>query len=187
MTIKIVAIGGTVNPNSSTEQALVFTANVARDMGCEISVFGGEYLMALPHYGGPDSDLDRGKEMAEAVRAAHGVILASPGYHGSISGLVKNGLDYLELLSKDDRVYLDGRAVGMIATAFGHQAAMSSLQSLRTITHALRGWPTPMGAAIKTSHGLFTPDGGCSDEIIAAQLTLVGQQVAEGARKLSKL
>jgi FMN reductase len=41
--------------------------------------------------------------------------------------------------------------VGLIATAAGWQAAVSTLQALRTITHALRGWPTPMGLAINTA------------------------------------
>ena len=41
--------------------------------------------------------------------------------------------------------------MGLIATAAGWQAAVSTLQALRTITHALRGWPTPMGLAINTA------------------------------------
>ena len=41
--------------------------------------------------------------------------------------------------------------MGLIATAAGWQAAVSTLQALRTITHSLRGWPTPMGLAINTA------------------------------------
>jgi len=61
---------------------------------------------------------------------------------------------------------------------------MSSLLSLRTIVHALRGWPTPFGAAVRTASGLFDQDGSCSDPAIAEQLALVGQQVALGAKRL---
>ncbi len=88
--------------------------------------------------------------MVEAVREADGIIIAAPGYHGTISGRVPDARDYLEDLSKDDRPYLDGRAVGLIATAFGDQASMSTMQTLRSIVHALRGWPTPMGATVRT-------------------------------------
>ena len=57
------------------------------------------------------------------------VVIASPGYHGTVSGLVKNSLDYLEVLREDDRPYLDGRAVGVIAVASSggrgvHQTAL---------------------------------------------------------------
>ena len=116
------------------------------------------------------------EDAREAVRQADGLIISAPGYHGSISGLVKNALDYLEDLAKDERPYLDGRAVGLIATAYGDQATMSTMQTLRSIVHALRGWPTPMGATIRTYPGLFSPDGECLDDRARMQLDMVGQQ-----------
>ena len=181
MTIRIVAIGGTVNPASSTEQALRLAAASAGAEGAEISVFGGSYLAGLPHYGGAVHTKADGAELVEAVRRADGILIAAPGYHGTVSGLVKNALDYLEDLSRDQRPYLDGRAVGLIATAFGDQATMSTLITMRAIVHALRGWPTPMGATIRTYRGLFSPDGECLDDRSRMQLELVGQQVRRGA------
>lgn len=181
----IVALGGTVNPGSSTEQALRLAASIAAEDGAQVTVFGGEYLTALPHYLGPDHSASRGAEMVEAVRRADGLLIAAPGYHGTISGVVKNALDYLEDLSRDQRPYLDGRAVGLIATAFGDQASMSTLLTMRAITHALRGWPTPMGATIRTYRGLFSPDGECLDERARGQLELVGRQVVLGARSFA--
>ena len=185
MTIRIVAIGGTVRPGSSTEQALRLAAAAASQDGgqggAELSVFGGEYLALLPHYRGADHTLADGAELVEAVRRADGLLIAAPGYHGTISGLVKNALDYLEELARDERPYLDGRAVGLIATAYGDQATVSTLLTLRSIVHALRGWPTPMGATIRTHDGLFAPDGTCLDDRAALQLELVGQQVRRGA------
>lgn len=181
----IVALGGTVNPGSSTEQALRLAASIAASDGSDVQVFGGDYLTALPHYLGPDHDAACGAEMVEAVRKADGLLIAAPGYHGTISGLVKNALDYLEDLSRDERPYLDGRAVGLIATAFGDQASMSTLLTMRAITHALRGWPTPMGATIRTYRGLFSPDGECLDERARGQLELVGKQVVLGARSFA--
>ena len=67
----------------------------------------------------------------EAIRAADGVIIASPRNHGSISGLVKNAIDYVEGTAKDQRVYLDGVPVGLFATAYGWQATGSTLAALR--------------------------------------------------------
>jgi FMN reductase len=53
--------------------------------------------------------------------------------------------------------------------------------TLRSIVHALRGWPTPLGATINSSGGVFK-DGVCTDAGAAKQLELVGQQVVEFAR-----
>ena len=185
MSPKIVAIGGTINPGSSTEMALRTALDVAESQGAEVKLFGGEYLAALPHYRSKAHRAADGAEMVEAVRAADGIIIAAPGYHGTISGLVKNALDYLEDLSKDDRPYLDGRAVGLIATAFGDQASMSTMQTLRSIVHALRGWPTPMGATVRTYPDLFSPDGEGLDDRVSMQLDIVGKQVVQGARSFA--
>ncbi|MFA9199773.1 MAG: NADPH-dependent FMN reductase, partial [Cypionkella sp.] len=128
---RIVGIGGTVHPGSSTEQALRLATAAAEAAGAEVTVFGGDYLRALPHYRGEGYGIEDGAAFVEAVRQADGVIVSAPGYHGSISGLVKNALDYLEDLAKDPRPYLDGRAVGLIAIGGGDQATMSTLQTLR--------------------------------------------------------
>ena len=156
------AIGGTVRPGSSTELALETAAAAARAEGVEVVTYDGAYLAALPHYRGPDWKESDGQEMIEAVRKADGVIIASPGYHGTVSGMVKNAIDYIEELANDRRPYLQGRPVGLIVTAFGHQAANSGMTTLRTIAHSLRGWPTPFGAALAISRDDFQ-QGACLD------------------------
>lgn len=108
-------------------------------------------------------------------------MLASPGYHGTISGLVKNAIDYLEETAADARPYLDGLPVGLFVTAFGWQATGSTLMAMRSIVHALRGWPTPMGAAIKSERGMFV-QGECRDSSVIAQIDRVADQVVSMAR-----
>jgi FMN reductase len=44
----------------------------------------------------------KAKHVISLLRRAHGLIVASPGYHGSISGLIKNALDYTENMSGDE-------------------------------------------------------------------------------------
>jgi FMN reductase len=178
----IVGIGGTAAPDSSTQTALVLALSAAERAGVQTKLFGSETLAALPHYLTPASrSSGQARELLEYVRKADGFIIASPGYHGSISGIVKNAIDYLEETAQDRRAYLDGLPVGLIATAYGWQAAGSTLATLRSIVHALRGWPTPLGAAINCSGGIFR-GGQCSDPRALAQLELVGQQVCEFAR-----
>lgn len=187
MTPRIVAIGGTVSPGSATELALMVAIASAEAEGAAVTLFDGSYLAALPHYRGPGHTLQDGGEMVAAVREADGLLIAAPGYHGTVSGLVKNALDYLEDLAKDGRPYLDGRAVGLIATAYGDQATVNTMQTLRTIVHALRGWPTPMGATIRVGADLFAPGGDRLEDRSRTQLELVGRQVVGGARSLASL
>jgi FMN reductase len=176
----IVGIGGTTRPGSATEQALAIALASAEQQGARTRLLGCAALEHLPHYRPGNALCAAGTELVEAVRSADGIILASPGYHGSISGLVKNAIDYIEETARDARVYLDGVPVGLIATAYGWQATGSTLTTLRAIVHALRGWPTPMGAGINTSGGIFT-GGECNDAAARTQLQLVGRQVVQFA------
>lgn len=134
--------------------------------------------MYVPEQPGRTSAAQR---LVSQLARADGVLIASPSYHGGLSGLVKNALDYAEDLRDDVRPYLDGRAVGCIACAHGWQATTTTLVSLRSVVHALRGWPTPLGVAINTSAPLLNLDGTVADEAAFAQLQLVGRQVAEFA------
>lgn len=176
----IVGIGGTTMADSSTEQALRIALAAAEGDGARVRLFDGAFMARLPHYArGPLTG--EAAALVAAVREAHGLIIASPGYHGSISGLVKNAIDYIEETARDVRVYLDGLPVGLIVTAYGWQATGSTLATLRSIVHSLRGWPTPLGATIKAAGGMFN-GGACADPAAAAQLDLVGRQVVEFAR-----
>jgi FMN reductase len=185
----VVGLGGTSTPGSSTEKSLKIALNAAESEGADVQMFGSEALASLPHYLTSNAaDTPRAVLLLRAIRAADGVIIASPGYHGTVSGLLKNAIDYLEETVKDDRPYLEGVPVGLIATAYGWQATGSTLVTLRTITHALRGWPTPFGAAINSSGGIFV-NGECIDSKITHSLETVGRQVVEFARmkKMARL
>jgi FMN reductase len=178
----IVGIGGTLRPGSSTERAVAACLAAAAKAGARTAMVKGIDLV-LPHYNPDDlSRTEQAKNFVELIRQCDGLIVGSPGYHGSISGLIKNALDYIEDLRSDERVYLDGRAVGCIATGAGWQSIGSTLTALRSVIHALRGWPTPLAAGINTSTKVFESDGRCLDQNIDQQLGTVGQQVVAFAR-----
>jgi FMN reductase len=147
----IVALGGTLRAESTTGRLLASALAMAEARGARTTLLTGDAI-AFPHYEPGNAEGNPAiAQYLEALRSADAVIVGSPGYHGTLSGLVKTALDYVELLRGDERVYFDGLPVGLIATAAGWQAAVSTLQALRTITHSLRGWPTPMGLAINTA------------------------------------
>src|SRR5688500_18356016 len=181
MTVTVVGIGGSLRPNSQSERAMRIALEGAVDAGAKVVEVSRPDLV-LPFYDPAIPDrTENAHRLVEALRGADGVVLVSPGYHGTVSGLVKNALDYIEDRRGDARPYLDGRAVGCVATAQGWQASVTTLTALRSIVHALRGWPTPLGAAVNSAHVLFGPDGDCSDEQVATSLRTIGLQVVEFA------
>jgi len=176
----IVGIGGTQRPNSSSELAARYALAIAAQAGARVQMFDGPSL-SLPLYNPSDVSRDvRAVALVEALREADGIILAAPAYHGGISGLIKNALDYTEDMKGDDRVYFDDRAVGTIACAGGWQAAGATLASLRSVVHSLRGWNTPLGVMINTSVKVF--DGGaCLDADVERNLAIMARQVVSFA------
>jgi len=180
--VRILALGGSTRPGSSSEKALRIAAQAAEEAGASVTMITGRDLM-LPIYD-TESEAREPKAVAlvEAVRSADGLLISSPGYHGGISGMMKNALDYIEDLRQDDPAYLHGRAVGCIAVAYGWQATVSTLHQLRQVTHALRGWPTPLGGTVNASVTAFADDGTINDAATQDQLRTIGLQVVEFAR-----
>ncbi|MFJ9130302.1 NADPH-dependent FMN reductase [Streptomyces sp. NPDC102340] len=175
----IVGIGGTTRPGSSSELAVRTALLAAERRGARTEHFGGDFLASLPHYAPENPDRTPAQHhLVAAVRAADGIVIGSPGYHGGVSGLVKNAIDLLEDLRDDERVYFDGRAVGLVVTASGWQACGTTLTALRNTVHAMRGWPTPLGVTLNSAQTrLFDAAGHCLDTTAAAQLDLLGEQV----------
>jgi FMN reductase len=175
-----VGVGGATGGPSSTEAALRIALGTAEAMGARTLLFGGEAIARLPHYNPKVADRTWDeKALVGAVREAKGLIVASPGYHGNVSGLVKNALDLLEDTAKDrERPYLTDMPVGVIATAYGWQATGGTIAALRSIVHAFRGWPTPFAAAVNCRTSPFDPAIGTTDPEAMEQLALVGRQVA---------
>ncbi len=179
----VVGLGGTTRAGSTTERALVVALRAAEAAGASTVLLGGAFLATLPIFDPrPSGPTESQMQLLETIARADGVILATPGYHGSISGVMKNALDTLEFARPDCRRYLSGIAVGAVVTAAGAQAAGTSLITLRAIVHALRGWPTPLGAALNSATPLFDDAGRCLDEKDEGQLAMVAEQVVEFAR-----
>lgn len=171
----VVGIGGTTRPESSSEIALGLVMRALRNRGCETRQFSGDAMRLAPYE--PGGPLQPGAiEVIEQCRAADAVVISSPGYHGTVSGMVKNVLDHLEELRDDARPYLDGRPVGCIAVANGWQAAVNTLRTLRDIVHSLRGTPTPLGVSINSVGGSFSA-GSCTDKAILERLDILAGQV----------
>ena len=178
----VVGIGGTATPDSSTERLLRHALDRCGALDAETLLFDGAAL-DLPMYA-PGERARSGKAVAliEGLRRANGVVIASPGYHGTVSGLIKNALDYVQDMAEDGAPYFEGRAVGLIAAAAGWQATGTTLATLRSITHALRGWPTPMAVAVNSVQPVFGADGAIADRGLAQQLEILASQVVSFAR-----
>ena len=78
----------------------------------------------------------RGRELVAAARSADALVLASPLYHSSYSGVVKNALDHLN--ARD----LRGKPVALLSHS-GRRPSAQAIDGLRLVVRALLGVSVP--------------------------------------------
>lgn len=180
----IVGLGGALHHGSGNEIALRVALKAAQAAGAETDIIAGPDL-DLPFYtlAAPERT-EKASRLVSLLRRADGILIATPSYHGGMSGVIKNALDYTEDMRDDDRPYFDGRAVGCIVCAGGWQGVGTALAGMRSMVHALRGWPTPFAAGINVADRPFDGDGGCADATVSQQLHRVASQVVEFANMM---
>ncbi|MBZ6295924.1 NADPH-dependent FMN reductase [Streptomyces olivaceus] len=197
-TPSIVLVSGSLRADSTSDRVARWCARQCRQQGAEARVFTGAELQ-FPFYrpGLSEQDGEDG-EIGGFVRAlsrADGLVLVSPTYHGTVSGLLKNALDYAnELVSP--RMFLEGVPLGCVAVGAGPQGMASTLTTLRTIGHALRAWPTPLGVTARnwTDDGAVPADGTSAEQqqsrdqmavMIAQVLSMASVNAASARQRLS--
>ena len=124
------------------------------------------------------ADVER---LRKNIRESQGVILATPEYHGSLSGALKNMLD---LMAIDD---FETKIVGLVGVAGGHTGAINSLNTMKTICRNLHCWVLPQDVSISNSSLAFGDDGNATDPALQERLLNVGRQAMKFATLQQKV
>lgn len=181
----VVGIGGTLHEHSTSRMALERALDAAREAGALVELFDLNTLnlpIFDPTKGLTDYD-ETVQRFIAAVRRADGMIWSTAAYHGTLAGVTKNALDYLEFLAEDERPYLHQRAIGVIATAAGDIAAVNTVRALVDIVHALRGTVVPLLAPIHHASRVIDSSGNVVDPRMRTQLQQLGKLVVETAAR----
>lgn len=176
--VKIVGIGGSLRDDSYSMQALQLAAKRAESLGAAVEILDLKE-MTLPFCdGGSDyPDYPDVEVMRAAVTAADGLMIATPEYHGSVSGVIKNALD---LMSFD---HLDGKVTGMISV-LGGQSNSNALNDLRVIMRWVHAWVIPEQIAIGQAWNAFDKTGELTDEKLSQRLDAFVKSLVENTKKL---
>ena len=171
--IHVVAICGSLRDGSSTHAALQIALSGAKDAGAEVELLQlSEYELVFQGSVANESDYPPGVlKLREKVKRAHGIILGSPEYHGSFSGVLKSALD---LMGFDE---FENKVIGLVGVSGGRMGAANALSMLRTVGTALRAWVVPKDASIPNSSQAFDANGNLHDPELTARVKAVGKQV----------
>jgi NAD(P)H-dependent FMN reductase len=122
----------------------------------------------------PDSDAAGDSELVrQTIREADAVILGTPMYHGSYSGVLKNALDYCGFDEFEDTT------IGLLVIS-GGPFPTPALTHLRDVCRSLNAWVLPYQAAVPQARNALD-EHGFTDESLRERVRTLGIRAVEYA------
>ena len=139
MTLKVLGVGSSLRDGSSSTAALRTTLDLIKKQGAETRLLDLKQTN-LPLYD-PNENQSSVKlqKVEQDVEWADAFILATPDYHGSMSGTMKNFLDYFWS-------EFAGKTFGYICAS--HEKGLTVMDQMRTAIRQCYGWSVPYGIAV---------------------------------------
>lgn len=170
--VRIVVINGSVRPGNYTGMASALVVDELRRRGdVTVDVVDPARLELAAPGAAPTPGA---KELQELVKAATGVVLATPEYHGSFSSVMKLVIENLGFPS-----VLAGKPVALLGVAAGSIGAIKSLEHLRGVCSHVGAVVLPLPISVANVQKVFTPDGRCTDPAVERLVRGVGTSLVD--------
>ena len=135
-TFNVLGVAGSTRRGSYSTQALKIALEHAKKQGVEVRLLE---IANMPLYD-PNAPASKEVELvAKAVSRADAFIIASPDYHGSMSGALKNFLDHFY-------EEFAGKIFGFIVAS--HEKGLTVMDQMRTAVRQCYGWSMPYGVSV---------------------------------------
>lgn len=164
----ILGIAGSLQDNSSSTKILKIILEKARKNGNYTNIIDlKETRLPLFNPNKPRENTDEIEMVTKEVINADAFILATPDYHGSMSGTLKNFLDYFW---KE----FSGKTFGYIISS--HEKGLTVLDQMRTVVRQCYGWSVPYGVSINSSQD-FDIDGKISNNKLEKRIESLARDI----------
>ncbi|AEM57216.1 FMN reductase [Haloarcula hispanica N601] len=168
----IVGVVGSLREESYTRVGIERALVAAEELGATTELLDLQEF-DLPVFDADHREVGDAVEFADRVHAADSILLGTPVYHGSYSGMLKNALDYCGF---DE---FEHKTVGLLAVA-GGGFPITALEHLRSVCRALNCWVIPHQAAVPNAHNHIA-DGQIVDADIEERVTSLGEEAVKYA------
>jgi NAD(P)H-dependent FMN reductase len=135
--LKVLGVAASMRQNSYSMMAVKMALEEAEKRGAYtrlLALRDSRLPMYAPNVNSPE--LDR---VTKEVEWADAFILASPDYHGSMSGVLKNFLDYFY-------EEFAGKLFGYVVAS--HEKGLTVMDQMRTAVRQCYGWSMPYGVSV---------------------------------------
>jgi len=168
----LAGISGSLRDDSYTRVGTARVLSAAAAQGATTDCIDLRAL-ELPVFDADDREGGDSQALKRRIRAADAVLLATPVYHGSYSGAIRNALDYCGFDEFRDTT------VGLLATSGGGLPG-GTFEHVAAIVHTLNAWVLPRMAAIPSAHDHIDGDE-IADDDIADRLDDLGEALVHWA------
>jgi FMN reductase len=167
MALKVLGVAGSLRVGSYSSRALRLVLELAGRRGAKTR-FLELRAVPLPLYNPDDeSATDAVREVGEAVLWADAFVLASPDYHGTLSGAMKNFLDY-------HWSEFAGKLFGYVCAS--HEKGLTVMEGMRTAVRQCYGWSLPYGLSVHGEHD-FDEAGAVVNARLESRLRMLARDV----------
>ena len=187
---RILAFGGSLRRDSHNQKLAAIAAQGAREAGAEVT------LIALRDFPLPvfDEDLEKAsgmpehaKRLKDLFREHDGLLISAPEYNSSITGALKNAIDWVSRAESDNEpplVAYTGKAAILCAASPGALGGLRGLVHVRAILGNIGVTVLPDQVAVSKAYEAFGTDGSLVNEKQAAKVKGLGAQLARHLAKM---
>ncbi|MES2590766.1 MAG: NAD(P)H-dependent oxidoreductase [Bacteroidota bacterium] len=188
---KILAFAGSTRKGSYNKKVLKIAVEAAQQAGAEVTVIDlKDYPMPLF-----DGDLEKeegipenGKKLMDLMIEHQGFLIASPEYNSSISGVLKNSIDWASRPVKGmkDLKAFEGKVACLMSASPGALGGLRGLVTVRSILGNIKVIVLPQQVAVSKADQAFDEDGKMKDEKVKTNVENLGKVLTEMIQKLNK-
>jgi chromate reductase len=180
----ILAFAGSLRAGSFNKKLVKLAIPAAEKAGAEVTYIDLRDF-PLPVF---DQDLETAeghpepvKRLKDLFRGHDGLLISAPEYNSSISGALKNAIDWVSR-PEEGRAPLDcfdGKVAGLMSAAAGGLGGMRCLPTVRSILQNIRVIVLPQMVGISHADEAFNDDGSLKNEQQRKNVEAVGRALAE--------
>ena len=175
--LKVLGLAGEYRASSKSGMLVNAALNLARSQGAEV-VFWDLSEQPLPLVGEEGCWTHPNVQAFQALLSeCDAFFLSSPEYHGTMSGVMKNTMDWMY-----DK-HVGGKVFGLMST-LGGVTNSNTLNHMRIALRWLHGWPVPEQLAVGHVKEAFDEDGHLVDDSLKQRLESLVNSVLKAAEKL---
>lgn len=189
--IKILAFAGSLRTDSWNKKLVKLAAAAAQKAGAEVT------LVNLKDYPMPiyDGDIetanglpDNAKKFKKLMIESDGFLISAPEYNSSITGVLKNTLDWasrVETKEEPPLVAFKGKVVALMSASPGALGGLRGLVTVRSILGNIGVIVLPDQVAVGKAPEAFNPDGTLKDAKLQNSISKLGENLVAVAAKLN--